>query len=253
MTFTYPRYDGLNLCFETREGLARHTTHYDYPKIPEEFKKYRFPSIEAQIVNVSDPLAFCAHDLEDALAAGFINSYKDLKKLNLPFINEIFDRVKEQTGGIQDNLIINRIFVRNLIENLSIDVFNQTISNIQKSNIGSVENIRNADQNIVDMSHEVRTQFEKLFKYLEKKVYHSPQVLRMNEKGKMILEKLFDKFDKNPMILPKRTFNKYEKAKTEADKKKVICDFISGMTDKYAMDIYLQIFEPYERVLGVER
>src|SRR4030043_892489 len=90
----YLQYDGLNLCFETREGLARHSTHYDSPKIPREFKAYPFPSIEAQIVNISDPLAFCAHDLEDGLAAGLIENYLDLKSLNLSFMDEILDKVK---------------------------------------------------------------------------------------------------------------------------------------------------------------
>lgn len=248
----YSRYNGLNLCFETREGLARHTTHYDYPKIPEEFKKFPFPSVEAQIVNISDPLAFCAHDLEDALAAGFIKSYKDLKILDLPFIDEIFDKVKEQTTTRQDGLIKNRIFVRNLIEYLNIDVFNQTISNREEFKIENIKDVKNAKVNIVSMSPQVKEQFSKLFKYFESEVYHSPQVLRMNEKGKMIIECLFNKFEKNPKILPKRTFVKYEKAKTEKDRKIVLCDFISGMTDKYAMDFYQQLFEPYERVMLIE-
>jgi dGTPase len=249
----YPKYDGLNLCYETREGLARHTTHYDNPNILKEFKKFPFPSLEAQIVNISDPLAFCAHDLEDALAAGFIESYSDLGKLNLAFIEEIIDKVKRETSPSQDNLIKNRIFVRNLIEHLSIDVFNQTIKNINKFKIKNVADVRSAKHNIVDMSPKMGSQFKKLFKYFENEVYHSPQVLRMNEKGKMIIENLFNKFDKTPKILPKRTYNRYEKAQTEADKKKAICDFISGMTDKYAMDFYQQLFEPYERVIGVER
>lgn len=69
----------------------------------------------------------------------------------------------------------------------------------------------------------------------------------------MIIENLFNKFEKNPRILPKRTFVKYQKAKKEKERKIVLCDFISGMTDKYAMDFYQQLFEPYERVMGIER
>jgi len=248
----YSKYNGLNLCFETREGLARHTTHYDYPKIPEEFKNFPFPSVEAQIVNISDSLAFCAHDLEDALSARFIKSYKDLKILDLSFINEIFEKVKEQTSMREDDFIKNRIFVRNLIEYLNIDVFNQTISNREEFKIKNIKDVKNAKVNIVSMSPQVNEQFSKLFKYLESEVYQSPQVLRMNEKGKMIIESLFNKFEKNPKILLKRTFAKYEKAETEKDRKIVLCDCISGMTDKYAMDIYQQLFEPYEKVMRIE-
>lgn len=249
----YPKYDGLNLCYETREGLARHTTNYDNPNIPKEFKKFPFPSIEAQIVNVSDPLAFCTHDLDDALAAGFIKGYHDLKKLNLAFIEEIVDKVERETSFSHDSLIENRIFVRNLIEYLSVDVIHQTLRNIGKLKIKNVEDIRNAKHSIVAMSPNMSRQFKELLKYFEQEVYHSPQVLRMNEKGKMIIINLFDKFDKNPRLLPKRTWNRYEKAGQEADQKIVICDFISAMTDKYAMDFYQQLFEPYEKVMGLER
>jgi dGTPase len=249
----YPKYDGLNLCFETREGLARHTTHYDSPKITKEFTVFPFPSLEAQIVNISDPLAFCAHDLEDALAAGFIEKVMDLKNLKLSFIDEILDRVETETKSSHDNLIKNRFFVRNLIEYLNIDVFNQTKKNIEKLKIKTTEEVRNAKQIIVERSSEVESHFKCLYKYLEDEVYRSPRVLIMNEKGKMIIESLFNKIEKNPRILPKRTFSKYEEGGTKKDKKVVICDFISGMTDKFAMDFYQQLFEPYERVMGIER
>lgn len=248
----YPRYDGLNLCYETREGIARHTTNYDKPNIPEEFIRFPFPSVETQTVNISDPLAFCAHDLEDALAAGFIK-YEALRKPKLPFINRIIDKVKTETKYARDSLIINRIFVRNLIEYLSIDVIKQTCRNIDELKIKSVEDVRNAKCIIVDMSPKMKSQFNKLRKYFEDEIYFNPQVLRMNEKGKMIIEKLFDKFEKNPKILPKRTLKKYENARSKNAKKRVICDFISGMTDRYAMDFYQQLFEPYEKVMGFER
>lgn len=247
----YPKYDGLNLSYETREGLARHTTEYDNPNIPEEFIKYPSPSMEAQIVNISDPLAFMAHDLEDALAVGFIRTYKDLRKLKLSFINEIIDRVKaEARYRREDNLIENRIFVRNLIESLNINVINQTSKNIKNLKIKTTKDVRESKQKVVDMSSKMKQQFEELLNYFYIEVYKSSQVVRMNEKGKMIIKRLFNKFINEPKILPKRTLEKYKKAKNKKNKKIIICDLISGMTDKYAMDFYQQLFEPYERVLG---
>jgi len=247
----YPKYDGLNLCYETREGLARHTSRYDNPKVPSEFSQYPFPSIETQFVNISDPLAYCAHDLEDALSAGFIKNYRDLKSVDLLFINEILEKVKKQTSPRHDDFIKNRIFVRNLIEFLSIDVIKQTFKNIEKYRIKSVDEMRNLEVKCVDMSNEIKEQYKILFKYLENEVYFNPRVLRMNEKGKMIIESLFKKFEENPKILPKRTKKKWENVKTEKERKTVICDFMSGMTDKFAMDIYQQLFEPYERVMRI--
>ena len=247
----YSKYNGLNLCWETREGIARHTTEYDKPNIPEEFRETSFPSLETQIVNISDGLAFCSHDLEDALAAGFFRSYQNLGKIGLSFIDGIINSVKEETKGKQvDDMIKNRIFVRNLIEYLSTNVIGQTEKNIGELKIHSVDDVRNSKREIVSLSPKVGRQFKILGAYLLNEVYESPQVLTMCEKGKMIIKCLFRKFINEPRILPKRTLAKYNRARKK-DKKRVICDFISGMTDRYAMDFYQQLFQPYEKIMGI--
>ncbi len=247
----YSKYNGLNLCWETREGIARHTTEYDKPNIPEEFREKPFPSLETQVVNISDGLAFCSHDLEDALAAGFFSSYKDLGKIGLSFIDGIINSVKKETQGKPvDDMIKNRIFVRNLIECLSKNVIEQTEKNIRELKIHSVDDVRNAEREIVALSPRVGKQFKILGDYLLNEVYRSPQVLTMCEKGKMIIKCLFRKFVNEPRILPKRTLAKYNKARKK-DKKRVICNFISGMTDKYAIDFYQKLFEPYEKIMGM--
>ena len=247
----YSKYNGLNLCWETREGIARHTTEYDKPNIPEEFRETPYPSLETQVVNISDSLAYRAHDLEDALAAGFFRSYQDLKKIGLSFIDRIINSVKEETKGKQaDDMIKNRIFVRNLIEYLSTNVIAQTEKNIGELKIRSVDDVRNAEREIVSLSPRVGRQFKILGAYLLNEVYESPQVLTMCEKGKMIIKCIFRKFVNEPRILPKRTLVKYNKARKK-DKKRVICDFISGMTDKYAIDFYQKLFEPYEKIMGM--
>jgi len=247
----YSKYNGLNLCWETREGIARHTTEYDKPNIPEEFRETPFPSLETQVVNISDSLAYCAHDLEDALAAGFFRSYQDLGKIRLSFIDGIIDSVKEETKGKQvDDMIKNRIFIRNLIEYLNNNVIEQTEKNIRELKIHSLDDVKNSKRKIVALPPRVGGQFKIMCDYLLNEVYKSPQVLTMDEKGKMIIKCLFRKFVNEPRILPKRTSVKYNRV-GKKDKKRVICDFISGMTDKYAMDFYQQLFEPYEKVMGI--
>ena len=91
----YDRYDGLNLCYETREGIARHTTTYDNPKVPAEFQRFSRPSLEAQIVNIADPLAYCAHDLEDALNAGYLH-FEDVETLweKNPLVQRFLDQCR---------------------------------------------------------------------------------------------------------------------------------------------------------------
>ena len=95
----YERYDGLNLCYETREGIARHTTTYDDPKMPEEFQRFPRPSLEAQIVNIADPLAYCAHDLEDALNAGYLQ-FEEIESYENPLVQRIFGTVPIKYPGI---------------------------------------------------------------------------------------------------------------------------------------------------------
>jgi len=249
----YPNYDGLNLCFETREGIARHETCYDKPIALDEFSEFRFPSLEAQFVSISDTLAFCAHDLEDALVAKLIKNYDTLNnKLKLPFLKRIIDEVKAETRHARNGLVKNRIFIRKLIEQFTIAVIKQTEKNLKELNINSVKEVRNSKRLVVGMSPNMWSQVNDLRQYLYDEVYLSSQVLRMTEKGIMIIRRLFRKIDKNPRIVPKRTFIKYKGAKSKIREKRVICDFISGMTDKYAMDFYQQLFAPYERVMGIE-
>ena len=94
----YKAYDGLNLCFETREGIARHTTIYDHPAVPEEFNKYPSPTLETQIVNIADPLAYCAHDLEDALNAGYL-SMNDILDMRNPLVDRVLNKCREHYPG----------------------------------------------------------------------------------------------------------------------------------------------------------
>ena len=95
----YERYDGLNLCYETREGIARHTTTYDDPKTPIEFQRFPRPSLEAQIVNIADPLAYCAHDLEDALNAGYLQ-FEEIESYENPSGSEVFGTVPDEVSRI---------------------------------------------------------------------------------------------------------------------------------------------------------
>ena len=95
----YERYDGLNLCYETREGIARHTTTYDDPKVPNEFQRFPRPSLEAQIVNIADPLAYCAHDLEDALNAGYLQ-FEEIEAYENPLVQRFLKQCRSEVSGI---------------------------------------------------------------------------------------------------------------------------------------------------------
>ncbi len=246
----YDKYDGLNLCYETREGIARHTTTYDNPRIPEEFKRFPRPSLEAQIVNIADPLAYCAHDLEDALNAGYLQ-FDDIEKYENPLVQKFISQCKGKYAGFEkgDKTIKARLLVRIIIELTNVMVIDETQKNIDKFKIGSVEDARKINVDIVSAPIKDWEDFKDLKSFLFTKVYRSPQVCIMNEKGRLIITRLFEHLEKNPDMLPKGFKSRIGRAPNKAERRRVISDYISGMTDRYAMDLYQMMFEPYEKVM----
>jgi len=246
----YDRYDGLNLCYETREGIALHTTTYDNPKIPEEFKRFPRPSLEAQIVNIADPLAYCAHDLEDALNAGYLE-FDEIESHENPLVKRFLRQCQERYSGFNrgDKIIKARLFVRTIIELTNIMVIEETDKNIKKYRIDSIEDARKIGVDIVSAPIKEWEDFKELTGFLFKRVYRSPQLCIMNEKGKLILTRLFEHLEKRPEMLPRSLMTRFEKAGMRTEKRRVIADYISGMTDRYAMDLYQMMFEPYEKVM----
>jgi len=247
----YDSYDGLNLCYETREGIARHVTTFDHPKVQAEFQRYPKASLEAQVVNLADPLAYCAHDLEDALNAGYL-LYEEIEQLNE---NSLVQKILEECRrrylgyGKGDKIIKARLLVRTLIETTNVLVIEETKRNASRFKIESVEEARKTSVDIVSCPVGDWEDFKRLKQFLFEKVYQSPQVCIMNEKGKMILSRIFEHLEKRPEMLPRNFKSRFDRAPDEGGKKRVIGDYISGMTDRYAMDLYQMMFEPYEKVM----
>lgn len=246
----YPSYDGLNLSFETREGIARHTTTYDNPKAPEEFRRFPKPSLEAQVVNVADPLAYCAHDLEDALNAGYLE-FKDIESFDNALVRNIVVSLRTKHQGFpgSDKVINARLFVRSLIEKTNMMVIAETSENIGRHRVQTLEDVRRLSVDIVAAPAVEWEDFKRLKQFLFDEVYKSPQVCIMNEKGKLIVTRLFEHLEKRPEMLPRGFQGRFKTAPDRTAKRRVIADYLSGMTDRYAMDLYQMMFEPYEKVM----
>lgn len=242
----YVDFNGLNLTWEVREGMARHLTAYDRFKPPKEFTRYPQPSIETQIVSVADELAFLAHDLDDGLRVGLITE-QTLNKSGNQLWEKVFSKAKKEVGSENKELLYRRT-VRHLIEYCNTRVVDQTLKNIQKKNIRNPKDVRKLSSPLVSFSKEKLEDFNQLRNILEKEVYQHPYVLLMIEKGKEIIRKLFNKFNDNCQLLPREVQDKINKDKK--GRKRYISDYISGMTDRYAMDIYDMIFQPHMKVLS---
>ena len=247
----YPNFPGLNLSFETREGLVRHHTKFDRPKLPAEFSLFPQPSIEAQIVNISDSLAFAAHDLDDALRVGLIN-WDDIKDLEIGVIREISNQIQNEevkVGRFSSQMRINRL-IRNLIYYLNEDCIVQSQANLARLQPESADGIRRLGQPVIGLSPERQRELEQLLSFLFDQVYKHPVVLMMAEKGKLILERLFKRFWEQPQLLPVGVWQKGGRLTGENTKAFLIGDYLAGLTDRQAMDIYEMMFEPYTKVMN---
>jgi dGTPase len=246
----YERYDGLNLCYETREGIARHTSTYDDPKVPVEFQHFPRPSLEAQIVNIADPLAYCAHDLEDALNAGYLQ-FEEIEAYENPLVQGFLKQCRLKYPGFDraGKTIKSRLLVRTIIEATNLLVIEETGRNIAGFGIHSVAEARKTDADIVAAPWNDWRDFKDLKRFLFQRVYQSPQVCIMNEKGKLIIKRIFEHLERKPEMLPRHFRTRLEESPDKAGRRRVIADYLSGMTDRYAMDLYQMMFEPYEKIM----
>jgi dGTPase len=246
----YKAYDGLNLCYETREGLARHITAYDRPMVPEEFKKFPSPTLEAQIVNIADPLAYCAHDLEDALNAGFL-TMDDIKGLANPLIDRVLKKCRIQYPGFDEaeTIIRSRLLVRTMIEETNIMVIEQTRKNLVHFDISRLEDVRQKKHSLVQAPDRDWDHFNRFKSFLFENVYRRPQVCILNEKGRLILSRIFHHLEDKPEMLPLNYKSRFDQTGKKKERRRILADYLSSMTDRYAMDLYQMMFEPYEKVI----
>ncbi len=251
----YTAFPGLNLSFETREGLARHSTPFDDPRLPGELSQRRQPGIETQLVDIADQLAYCTHDLDDALTGGLL-SPQEVVDWGIDVIMEAHHVARREVrdtgvgGKLFAEKMLARRLVRHLIELFSVDVIETTRLRIEDLGVRTTADVTGLDRPLVGLSPGTEASFEQLRSLLFETVYCHPRVLRQVSKGKMILRRLFEAFTRDPRMLHPGTRERWDQMQGCACRqRRVLCDHLAGMTDRYAMDLYQSMFEPYEKVL----
>jgi dGTPase len=238
----YPDFNGLNLSWEAREGIIKHSSDYDIPTGSglEEYCPGLRPTLEAQIIDLADEIAYNNHDIDDGLKAGYL----DLKALmGVDLWAETYTRVSEKYPLLPgDRQILQTI--SHLIGFLILDLVEQTRANIDAAGIHSLQEIREHGTNLVRFSTGTAARNRELKGFLYKNLYRHYKVERMRIKAERFLIMLFENYLQNPTLLPTSYQDKYELYGRE----RVVCDYIAGMTDRYALDEYKRLFEPYERV-----
>ncbi len=238
----YPDFNGLNLSWEAREGIIKHSSDYDLPDGSgyEEYRPDLRPTLEAQIIDLADEIAYNNHDIDDGLKARYLTP-EALMKVDL--WADIYARVKEKYPSLpEDRQILQTI--SHLIGHLIMDLVDQTRKNISEAGITTQEAVRTHSGNLVMFSSETAARNRELKRFLYKNLYRHYKVERMRIKAERFLTMLFENYLQNPTLLPSSYQEKYE----QYGRERVVCDYIAGMTDRYALDEYKRLFDPYERV-----
>jgi len=243
----YGDHDGLNLTWETLEGILKHNGPVKLPKsnqVPSmaDLEPNTYASLEAQIAAIADDIAYNSHDIDDALRAGLI----DLEKLRqVPLIAKIIDEILQKWPDIEKSRAAHEV-QRRLITRLIEDVIFTTKNNIKQLSPNNVSDIRHAKTTIVTFSKDMAAAEKQLKQFLFENVYRSDEVMRNVKIGQKVIAGLFDHYLLH-QDLPADWQKKLFKAKDKNQKVRIICDFIAGMTDPYALDIYNQKFDASEQ------
>jgi dGTPase len=234
----YPDFRGLNLTYEVREGMAKHVTEYDKPTY-EEFQGTS-PTLEAQIVDFSDAIAYNSHDLDDGITSEMIDM-ESLKEVRI--WEENYKRIKQGLNNFNSNIFKYQT-IRGIINQQVTDLVEQTRKNIDEYGIRSVDDVRNFGEKIASFSSEMRLMDRELKDFLKKNMYNHYRVIRMEDKAGRFIRELFTAYFKREGLLPPNV----QKDLKIVEKERLICDYIAGMTDRYALQEYKKLFDPYERV-----
>jgi len=233
----YLKFKGLNLSIETLEGLLKHNGPVDDLDLVDSLigiKRFKnminfktYPSIEAQISAISDDIAYNNHDIQDGINA---NLFKLEELVEIHFFKDIYKKYKRKINK-QNYKIATYQIIRDSIDLMIKDLIKNTKKNLVDSNIKSLKDINKTTFLMVNFSEDIKESDNEIRYFLKNKMYNNKKVLEKNNKGKSIVKKLFEKI----RINPKKFISKEQLSK---DKYRAISDFISGMTDRYAINLH---------------
>ena len=233
----YPEFEGLNLTWEVLEGICKHTKDEENPITSME--GVRYPSLEAQIADFADGIAYNAHDLDDGITSDLLD-LGQLRKVTLWKENE--DRFDKEYSGLDFKLKKYQV-VRSIINELITDLREATSKNIESHEVKSVAEVRRAPLRIAAFGKEVAEKNKELKKFLHKNMYSHRKVLRMEFKAGLTLDGIFEAYAKMPGLLPESVLKNEEHGTLQ----RRICDYVSGMTDRYALNEHKNLFSADER------
>ncbi|PIP20642.1 MAG: deoxyguanosinetriphosphate triphosphohydrolase [Candidatus Omnitrophica bacterium CG23_combo_of_CG06-09_8_20_14_all_40_11] len=236
----YPDFPGLNLSWEVREGIIKHSSAFDKSVKIKGLAPEELPTLETQVVDIADEIAYDNHDLDDGITSGLLKE-ESLEKL--PIWNNISEGIDKKYAKI---LPARRKFliIRFLINMQVTDLIQETEKRIAKLKLKSSIQAKRSETKIVSFSIRMQNLRKPLRAFLIENLYNHYRVIRMSNKAKRFIQELFKIYISNPRQLPPHI----QKNIPVDGTRRVVCDYIAGMTDRYALDEYKKLFDPYERV-----
>lgn len=231
---SFSDFPGLNLSYETLEGLKKHPEHFYKDR------KHRFRSLEADLVDIADEIAYSCHDLDDGLRSELINEAQaeasELWRDAVKYIDQSHKKMSlNQRKRMAIRLIVNRLVT---------DVVTYSQGQIEKTKIRSLKDVQKLRRSVIDYSPEMKKKVVELKRFLFKNLYQHHRVIRMTDKGQRFLKEIFHVYHQKSLQLPPEVLVRSKKEGIH----RAICDYLAGMTDRFALDEYKRLFEPYERV-----
>ena len=240
----YAEFDGLNLCFETREGILKHCSLKNAAllgEVGERFLNKKQASLEAQLTNIADQIAYNNHDIDDGLRSGLIN-IEQMREMQL--FSTQYDKVMWKYPDLKGNRRVHET-IRRMIGEQVIDLVETSRSKIAEVNPQTIDDIRNHSKQLISFSNDMRVHNQELKKFLRENLYFHHKVYRMTRKAHQIIESLFEIFMNDLRLLPPRHLSLARSALVDngmVGQARIIADYIAGMTDRYATTEYSRLF-----------
>ncbi len=230
----YPKFDGLNLTWEVQEGISKHSKDPENPLLSN--KDFKFPTLEGQVADFADSIAYNAHDLDDGITSSLLD-LSQLRKVELWRENE---KILDQKYTNLDFDLKKYQIVRSIINDLITDFRKATQRKIKKYDIRSVDDVRKCKELLAGFGKEYTEKNQELKKFLFKNMYHHRKVRRMEFKAELYLTEIFKAYLKIPQLLPEAVL----KSRPQDSLKRRICDYISSLTDRSSIDEYKKLYSP---------
>ena len=232
----YAAFPGLNLTFEVREGIVKHSRDYAPGERPElaEYLLDQRPPLEAQLIDLTDEIAYSTADMDDGYEAKLF----DLEPLReeLPLFREYHDWVADRYPNAPPKLQFNETLKR-VLDRLVTDLLENSLALIEQSGVSSVEQVRAAPQRLIGFSPEAASQNRALREFLHRHLYFHPALVPEKEQGSQVVEDLFQFYLDHPEKLPPS----YAEQARQGPRHRVICDYIAGMTDHYVQRLHQEL------------